>query len=642
LPNQPEDRVPHQKNQEEKKPDPPKRPVVEGYRAPVLDCDLVMKGGITSGVIYPTAVAELAREYRLHGVGGSSAGAIGASLAAAAESGRYSPRGGFESLVGLPAELSVGHKLRKLFQPHWTMGWAFVVLRGVTEKGLGRLFLVVALLPGLFVGAGLVWWAVATGADASRWGTVGAIVSGVLATLLVVGVIIFVELRFLLPHNMFGIVRGLRTLPWHGPGLTDWLSEKIDTLAGGTAGTHPVTFQDLIDLPGPEVPSPKREHPIHLRMVASCLSLAKPFEFPLTSKNFFFERKAWEKLFPTYVISALVRATSMRDTPRGTVFPPPVEDGEWNDTIEDQQAFNRGLFRLPIGTRLPVIVAVRMSLSFPMLLSAVPLWKHDTGVPVPVKRSRANRTKSPFRLHWFMDGGLCSNFPLNLFEEALPTKPTFAINLGRFDDDSLESFDDESKNVVYAQALADGARPPYRDIGAFGRKTVPRFAASVFDTMRNWQDNSFVTMPGYRDRIVQILQSKREGGLNLSMDRTDITRLANRGAFGAAALAKRFRPYAPGVDKPPPNGWEIQIWTRYRSLLAVLPSFLSWYKDGRKLVQPDLADDRFGYPLKAGPIGREEKIRTALEAAAAAIKPNARTFESEPKSAGKLRRVSTF
>ena len=47
-----------------------------------------MKGGITSGVVYPLAVCELATVYRLRSVGGSSAGAIAAAAAACAELGR--------------------------------------------------------------------------------------------------------------------------------------------------------------------------------------------------------------------------------------------------------------------------------------------------------------------------------------------------------------------------------------------------------------------------------------------------------------------------------------------------------------------------------------------------------------------------
>src|SRR5512147_1479644 len=70
-------------------------------------CDLVMKGGITSGVVYPAAVAGLSRRYRLRNIGGASAGAIAAAAAAAAEHGRqkHGSEAGFRRLEGLAAEL---------------------------------------------------------------------------------------------------------------------------------------------------------------------------------------------------------------------------------------------------------------------------------------------------------------------------------------------------------------------------------------------------------------------------------------------------------------------------------------------------------------------------------------------------------
>ncbi len=50
--------------------------------------DVTMKGGITSGVVYPLTICEVARRFRFRNLGGASAGAIAASLAAAAELGR--------------------------------------------------------------------------------------------------------------------------------------------------------------------------------------------------------------------------------------------------------------------------------------------------------------------------------------------------------------------------------------------------------------------------------------------------------------------------------------------------------------------------------------------------------------------------
>src|SRR4051794_37043573 len=83
--------------------------------APARLCDVVMEGGITSGVVYPHAVCELARAYRLRNVGGTSAGAIAAAVAAAAEYGRAT--GGYDQLASLPGWIGAGRHLAQLFQP---------------------------------------------------------------------------------------------------------------------------------------------------------------------------------------------------------------------------------------------------------------------------------------------------------------------------------------------------------------------------------------------------------------------------------------------------------------------------------------------------------------------------------------------
>ena len=90
------------------------------YSEPTKKCDMVMKGGITSGVVYPLAICELAKTYTFKSLGGTSAGAIAASAAAAAEYGRQnrqaeSNESGFEKLEKLPDWL--GENLFTLFQP---------------------------------------------------------------------------------------------------------------------------------------------------------------------------------------------------------------------------------------------------------------------------------------------------------------------------------------------------------------------------------------------------------------------------------------------------------------------------------------------------------------------------------------------
>jgi predicted acylesterase/phospholipase RssA len=70
-------------------------------------CDIVMEGGVTSGIIYASAVSELAKSYRFNCIGGSSIGAFAAALAAAAEYSRRKGSGvGFELMSTLPATLA--------------------------------------------------------------------------------------------------------------------------------------------------------------------------------------------------------------------------------------------------------------------------------------------------------------------------------------------------------------------------------------------------------------------------------------------------------------------------------------------------------------------------------------------------------
>ena len=81
-------------------------------------CDLVMKGGITSGVIYPKAAAKLATRYRFKNIGGTSAGAIAAAVTAAAEFGRRNGNSNaFDVLNKLPTDLASDGHLLKLFTP---------------------------------------------------------------------------------------------------------------------------------------------------------------------------------------------------------------------------------------------------------------------------------------------------------------------------------------------------------------------------------------------------------------------------------------------------------------------------------------------------------------------------------------------
>jgi hypothetical protein len=105
---------------------------------PERSCDIVLKGGITSGVVYPLALVALARKYRFSSIGGTSAGAIAAAAAAAAEYGRPIKNAGFDRLKKIPNE--VGPHLLSQFQPTPTLRPLFAIFVAALEAkgGIGR------------------------------------------------------------------------------------------------------------------------------------------------------------------------------------------------------------------------------------------------------------------------------------------------------------------------------------------------------------------------------------------------------------------------------------------------------------------------------------------------------------------------
>ena len=112
------------------------------YQRPAAECDMVMKGGISSGVVYPLTVCKLATAYRLKSIGGTSAGAIAAVLAAAAEYRRRedstSSGAGFQALAEMPNEIKTA--LPTMFQPHPDAARVFGVVNARIDpdhQGLG-------------------------------------------------------------------------------------------------------------------------------------------------------------------------------------------------------------------------------------------------------------------------------------------------------------------------------------------------------------------------------------------------------------------------------------------------------------------------------------------------------------------------
>ena len=553
---------------------------------PELQCDLVMKGGITSGVIYPAALVRLARSYRFRGLGGTSAGAIGAAVGAAAEFGRE--RGGFETLAELPTSLG-GGALGELFQPQPRTAGLLRLLFAYLRSGQAGAVRASVLAFPLATLLGVVPGIAAIVVGVHSGGPAGVVLAVVGVALVPVGCLVALGVRLYrivtvdVPANLFGICRGLGA---DGkPGFTEWLSDAIDGAAGLAEGDRPLLFGDLwtgaavrpvtgFGAPMPDDPE------VDLRMITTCLSYGRPYELPMDARTFFYDEAVWATLFPPYVMAAL-RAGS--DPVPADVDAVTTETG-WLDLV----AAGRGLRRLPPARSLPVIVATRLSLSFPALISAVPLWDIDFGAAdtrtslAPVRAALRDR-RAPeigtvtFRQVWFSDGGLCSNFPVQFFDGALPTRPTFAINPGSFPDDRAPD-PDQRNNIEYAQTN-DILPATYADLPTTGLAAITGFAGLAFDTARNWNDSSHLQFPGYRDRIVKVFQTDSEGGLNLDMEQEVIDRLGARGEAAAEAMVGQFG--TAHYKAPHPTGWDNHRWVRYRAFLACMPAWLGSYAAGR-------------------------------------------------------------
>ena len=552
------------------------------YAHPVLECDIVMKGGITSGVIYPQAVAELARVYRLRSVGGSSAGAIAAAAAAAAEVGRDA--GGFERLNDLPRALTEASpdgasRLASLFQPTRTAAPLYRVLTVAGAKK-GWIAVVVTLLRGYWlaalVGALLGIIVVVISGLGTGIAQVSGIVAGVL--LVVLGVVVGIAwgaTRTLgaMAADGFGACTGM---PADGkartPALTPWLYEELQAMAGLGDGAPPLTFGVLDD------------HEVTLRMMTTNLTRHEPTAMPWRTHDFYFDPVEFRQLFPEDVVAWM------------ETHPPtlPTTPSDAFATRCTRAAAGR-LRPWPNARDLPVIVATRMSLSFPGLITAVRLYGVDYTEPAnrdartaltnwrqehpdgTVEQALAEASRPTFSPVWFSDGGLCSNLPVHFFDSPLPTRPSFAMNLAPFPP-GQEKDDDESRNSYLPHRNAGGQLRPWFSLRAEGVGGWMSFAGQLIQTARTWVDAGQLTMPGYRDRIVTVHHTKTEGGMNLNMPGPVVTALSERGRHGAAKLLTAFAGEAPGEESAP--GWENHRWIRFRTATAGLHSWLALFANG--------------------------------------------------------------
>ena len=513
---------------------------------PELECDLVMKGGITSGVVYPGAITRISGKYRFRNLGGASAGAIAAVAAAACEYRRnHGVPAAYDVLDEVQNEIKQQGFVQSLFQPTAEARPAFnLALRLVTTSGtLAQRLMQAGILllrqdRRFLFGAGvavIAWLAVAVFAIAAllAGGPSGleifAAILLAVAALPLVGLIAaafavaaFVRFGTKLDHALqdtwWGMCSGKteQGQPANS-GLTDWLYQTIQKCAGNPE--EPLTFRDLVG------DDPKNAD-VNLQLITTDLSASRPVTLPLPEpdeeKPYFFDPDEWRQLFPAAVVDHMVEAT----TPWAT---------------EDPGREGRRLYPVP-GLDLPIVVAARLSLSFPILLSTVPFW-------------RADGPGDTFVQHTMSDGGISSNFPIHYFDSLFPGRPTFGLD--------LQPWRDESQPLVEMSGAP--RRPGFTEV-----RNVGDFFGQILNAARNWRDNMQAELPGYRDRICQIRLSPEQGGLNLNMSSSVVERLVQRGADAGAE-----------VTNPERFDWNKHRIIRFQTMMQMLQQSLGPLGFGR-------------------------------------------------------------
>jgi len=304
---------------------------------------------------------------------------------------------------------------------------------------------------------------------------------------------------------------------------------------------------------------------ISLMMMTSNLSQSRPYVIPFENNKFIFNRNEFARLFPDYVLKHLIEKSYQ----------------------SDRVMLPNGYYFLPPSDELPVTVALRMSLSFPVLISAVPLYTvRLTAFARNKKGGMLQLKEDDLLLNWFSDGGISSNFPIQFFDSWLPSRPTFGIKLESLPPEAIRDGREVSRNVKaeYISVTADEAESetgvedgktktptpanaedddlsdtvylpkanapltaswkPLTTKPSPTGKGVPlsltKFVWAIFETAQNFRDNMQSALPSYRERIVQIRLSEDEGGLNLMMPGEVVDNVMRKGQLAAEVIQTHF------------------------------------------------------------------------------------------------------
>jgi hypothetical protein len=280
--------------------------------------------------------------------------------------------------------------------------------------------------------------------------------------------------------------------------VTDWLAHTLDQLAGLDEADGPLTFRHLWghDRPSNDNCGARR---VDLQMTATNLTSGRSVRLPSETRNYLFCPHEMAPLFPPYVIEQLLSGGVSSPGSARVWCCPDHKDP---------------LVPLPPPPEMPVIFAVRLSMGFPILLAAVPLFTVTDGCDGDIEPSRC----------WLSDGGIRNNFPIDLLDVPGSKRPIFGLLVKNRGDCGSWLF----------SVCASAKRFLPHAISNEG--SLLCFVLRVVSVFLNSRGDGTLTSREDAVTVAEIPVEKGEGSLNIGMGSHGLLLLAARGWHAGHAL----------------------------------------------------------------------------------------------------------
>jgi predicted acylesterase/phospholipase RssA len=442
---------------------------------------------------------------------------------------------------------------------------------------------------------------------------------GLIFTFWVVGLVwsvmsLGIQIYALFKTNGFGACSGIGVEGNPNQGLIEWLHEGVQK-AAGLPLSKPLTFNDLWSAPGGPSNSDGQKLPysIDMSVITTCLSHGRAYELPLkdSSSRLFFKLSELKHFFPDDIIQHLrfvSKPLKFRSDPifrsfalrrialRNEVQPLKSQAqsdmrrnrGQIRSVIKQtEKGFNDPDIRELPSADLPLVVAVRMSFAVPGLFKALPLLGFDL-----VQNAEDMRL---VRL-WFSDGGLVSNFPIHLFDKALPRWPTFGIKIEESSPVKNSNKSDRKSYVPYyhLSGIEDNLLATQKKNAfvltdnVFNFSSFCSFLSSIYHSTKDGTDQSFMRMPDVRNRVVRIyINDKSKGALNLMIEPKDIRDLGcDAGVNAGKNLVNSYLGIVTNPKYAWTSLWSDHRWVRFNLLVESLRQYLNGF--GQSVNNPNM------------------------------------------------------